>query len=359
MEHLQQRVTQLIQQKRSTTSLHFDQKIVTNLETDIAKLEGTEDAFATTSGAAAMLLAILSNANSGEHILASSALTNSTSTLLSRYCDSMAIEISFVDMKHRENLQHALQPNTTVILLETPTYDDLSLIDLRMIKQFANRHGLISIVDNTYATPLLQRPARYGIDLIVHSTAKYMSGSTEVSAGFICGAKPLIAAIRNSIRTDMPMGIHPHDAWLISQGLKTLSHRTKQSCQNAHLIAEFLESHSLVAQIYYPGLPSHPQHHLIGTQMLMGGRTIIFDLHATSSQINEFIDDLHACKMKASHGSKELRIRLTPGLAHIHDEIANLRQALEHLSESYVQTSEKRRTHQVSSTNRKIEQKTL
>lgn len=167
------------------------------------------------------------------------------------------IEVTFVDMTNSTELHNAVKPNSKMIFAETPINPTMAVLDLALISDVAKQHDLVSVIDNTFLTPLLQKPKEFGIDVIVHSATKYLNGHGDVVAGLVCGSHEHISLIKMTVLKDIGATISPHDAWLINRGLKTLGIRMQRHCESAQVVAEFLEQHALVKKVYYPGLKSH------------------------------------------------------------------------------------------------------
>jgi len=265
--------------------------------------------------------------------------------------------VTFVDMTDPANIENAIQENTKVIFLETPINPNMVVLDLAAIAAIAKKHEIISIADNTFLTPVLQQPAQFGIDIVVHSATKYLNGHGDVVAGIICGSSEMIMNIKMTALKDIGATISPHDAWLILRGLKTLPVRIERHCENAQKIAEFLEGHENVAQVYYPGLKSHPGNKFIGSQMKAAGGVIAFELKSDLAGGEAFINRMklfsiavslgdaesliqHPASMTHSPYTQEERleagisdtlIRISVGLEHNEDLIADLAQSLDQI----------------------------
>lgn len=335
---------------------------VRELELRMATLEGTEDAAAFGSGMGAISSVLLANLNTGDHLVASSALYGCTFALLNHKFKDLGIEVSFVDMNNQKETRAAIKENTKVIFLETPVNPNLVVFDLKMLAGIAKEHGLVSVIDNTFMSPVLQHPIDFGFDIIVHSATKYLNGHGDVVAGIACGSAEQIQNIKLTTLKDMGAVISPHDAWLIIRGLKTLHLRVERHCQNAQEVAEYLESNEAVSDVYYPGLASHSGYRFIGNQMKAGGGVIAFELKGQFEQAIQFMNSLKMCVIAVSLGDAETLIqhpasmthspytqeeridagitdtlvRIAVGLEHIEDIIADLQQAFD-----AVYTSEK------------------
>ncbi|NMH64430.1 methionine gamma-lyase [Shewanella salipaludis] len=325
------------------------------LERKMAVLEGAEAAAATGSGMGAVSAALLANLEQGDHLLASKTVYGCTYALMTSQFVRFGIEVTLVDFSDEQAIRAAIRPNTKVLFCETPVNPHLQVFDLRMMAAIAKEHGLVSIVDNTFMTPLLQKPLAMGIDMVVHSATKYLNGHGDVIAGIVCGTKAMLDKVKFEILKDIGAVISPHDAWLILRGLKTLDVRLQRHCDNAERLATFLEGHARVARVYYPGLASHPGHDFIGTQMKRAGGVIAFELDASFDASIAFVDSLqlftiavslgdaesliqHPASMTHSPYTPEARIeggisdsllRISVGLEDVDDLIADLRQALD------------------------------
>jgi len=327
------------------------------LEMRVAAMEGMEDAAATATGMGAVSGALLANLQSGDHIISSKAVYGCSYALMSHMLTKFGIEVTFVDMTDPANIENAIQENTKVIFLETPINPNMVVLDLAAIAAIAKKHEIISIADNTFLTPVLQQPAQFGIDIVVHSATKYLNGHGDVVAGIICGSSEMIMNIKMTALKDIGATISPHDAWLILRGLKTLPVRIERHCENAQKIAEFLEGHENVAQVYYPGLKSHPGNKFIGSQMKAAGGVIAFELKSDLAGGEAFINRMklfsiavslgdaesliqHPASMTHSPYTQEERleagisdtlIRISVGLEHNEDLIADLAQSLDQI----------------------------
>lgn len=324
------------------------------LEMRVAAMEGMEDAAATATGMGAVSGALLANLSCGDHLISSKAVYGCSFALMNHQLTRWGIEVSFVDMANPQEVAAAIKPNTKVIFLETPVNPNLEVYDLAAIGKIAQQHNIISIVDNTFLTPVLQQPKKYGIDIVVHSATKYLNGHGDVVAGIICGSNEMIMNIKMTVLKDIGATISPHDAWLIMRGLKTLPIRMERHCSNAQKLAEFLENHEKVSQVYYPGLKSHSGYRFIGEQMKAAGGVIAFEIASDLAGGSDFINRMklfsiavslgdaesliqHPASMTHSPYTQEERlaagisdslIRISVGLENVDDLIADLEQSL-------------------------------
>ncbi len=286
------------------------------LELRIAAMENTEDAAATATGMAAVSAALLANLKAGDHLIASKALYGCSYALINHQLAQFGIESTFVDMEDPVNIKKAIKLNTKLIFLETPINPNLVVLDLETICNIAKENNLLSIVDNTFLTPFLQQPSMFGADIIVHSATKYLNGHGDVVAGLVCGTSEMINHIKSTILKDIGATISPHDAWLILRGLKTLPIRMERHCQNAQLVAEFLEKHPMIDKVYYPGLPSHSGFKYIGKQMKAAGGVIAFELKGDISSGAFFINNVNLFSIAVSLGDAESLIQHPASMTH-------------------------------------------
>ncbi|MDT3296980.1 methionine gamma-lyase [Shewanella sp. SP2S2-6] len=286
------------------------------LERKMAILEGAEAAAATASGMGAVSAALLANLQMGDHLVASNAVYGCTYALMTTQFARFGIEVSLVDFSSVAEIEAAIKSNTKVIFCETPVNPHLQVFDLAAIATIAKRHQLVSIVDNTFMTPLLQRPLDFGIDLVIHSATKYLNGHGDVIAGIVCGSEEQLHKVKYEILKDIGAVISPHDAWLILRGLKTLDVRLQRHCDSAQRVAEFLAEHPSINRVYYPGLASHQGHKFIGNQMKRAGGVIAFELAANLEEAMAFVGHLSLFSIAVSLGDAESLIQHPASMTH-------------------------------------------
>ncbi|WP_046003473.1 trans-sulfuration enzyme family protein [Pseudoalteromonas rubra] len=286
------------------------------LEEKLAQLEEMEDAAATATGMGAVSASVLSFLQQGDHLIASKALYGCSFALFAHMLPKFGIEVTFVDMTDEQALVDALQPNSKMLFAETPINPNMTVLDLAMLGQFAQQHKLISVIDNTFMTPLLQKPKHFGIDIVIHSATKYLNGHGDVVAGIVCGSAEHIETIKLTVLKDIGATISPHDAWLINRGLKTLHLRVARHCESAQKVAEFLDSHPKVDTVYYPGLPSHPGYRFLGEQMKGAGGVIAFEIKGGVSEGEKFINATELCTLAVSLGDPETLIQHPASMTH-------------------------------------------
>ena len=232
----------------------------------LAKLENKESALVLATGMAAISTALLATLKAGDHIVAQQAHYSGTSLFFKEFLQDYGVTITFVKQSDNESFKEAIQSNTKVIYIETPSNPNLEITDLKFIGQLGKEKNIVTIVDNTFASPINQRPSDYGIDVILHSATKYLGGHSDLTAGVICGTEEFI---NKAWRRSLVLGasLSPFDSWLLLRGLKTLSLRVKQINSNALALAQWFETNKAIRKVTYIGLPSHPQYELAQSQM--------------------------------------------------------------------------------------------
>ncbi len=283
---------------------------VRQVEKRIAALEGGEDAILYPTGMAAITNVILSILPTGSHVLMTDDCYRKTRQFGNTFLKRLGIETSQLPMGDYDALEAAIQPNTRLIISESPTNPYLRVADLEKIVAIAKKHKRIkTIIDATFATPINQRPLEFGIDLIIHSGTKYLSGHNDVMAGVVVGDAGLLHALRQS--QGMLGGIaDPHAAWLLERGLKTLALRVTQQNNSAQAVAAYLEAHPAVERVWYPGLPSHPDYAVAQRQMSGFGGVVSFEIGTTPNEApvdtaSRFIDALKIPIIAPSLGGVE------------------------------------------------------
>ena len=255
-------------------------------------MEGAEAGLAFASGMAAVFASFAGLLKSGDHVVSCRAIFGSTHQLLTQLFPRWGVTHTYVDASKPEDWEKAIQANTKMIFLETPSNPGLELVDLEMIGKLKEKYPHIILnVDNCFATPYLQKPIPYGFDLVSHSATKYMDGQGRVLGGVVVGKKELIDELMTFIRHTGP-AMSPFNAWLLSKSLDTLSLRMDRHCSNALAIAEMLEVNSEVEQVRYPFLPSHPQYDLAKKQMKQGGGVVTFVIKGGYQRAKRFMDAL-------------------------------------------------------------------
>lgn len=275
------------------------------LENAMCELEHGEQALALASGMAAISAAILSIAKSGDHIIAPESGYATTANFLRYIGERYGIETTFVDATDAGNYAAAVRPATKIIWLETPSNPLVCITDLSAVAEIAKARGIISIADNTFATPYNQLPLGFGIDAVVHSATKYLGGHSDLTAGIIVGRREVVEAARNGASKYYGGNIAPQVAWLVLRGIKTLALRMERHNSNAYAIANMLSAHHKVAAVHYPGLAAHPNHEIAKRQMPGGfGGMIGFDVGSLDSG-RRFANSVKLCTLATSLGGVE------------------------------------------------------
>ena len=330
------------------------------LEAKVAALEGGEACVATASGMGAISSGLWTIAAAGKHILADATLYGCTFALLNHGMTRYGVEVDFIDTSDLEAVRAHLKPNTCAVYLETPANPNLKITDIAAVAKVAHTYNkdIKVVCDNTFASPALQNPLRLGADVVVHSATKYLNGHGDVIAGFVVGSAEFCSEVRMFGLKDMTGAVmDPLCSFLILRGLKTLEIRMQKHCANAKAIAEFLGSHPMVAQVYYPGLKSHEGHDIAARQMADFGGMMSFEVKGGRAAGAKLVNSLHLVTVAVSLGDAETLIehpasmthstyteeelaasgiaagliRLSAGLENAEDIIADLKQALDQL----------------------------
>ena len=277
---------------------------VTAAEEKIAALEGAEAAIATSSGMAAELIAVLATCRAGDEIVSMLDVYGGTVKLFEQVLPRCGIKVRFVPYHDIKNVTRYFSRETRMLFLESPTNPTLRCVDLAALCDLGRKRKACVVVDNTFATPVLQKPLELGADIVIHSATKYLGGHSDLTAGVLAGSKKWMDAAR-------PMMIltgsclDPGCAYLLLRGLKTLDVRVERACRNAARIAEMLRQHSRVARVYYPGLPDNESHEIARRQMKDFGMMVSFDLRGVGRAAERFIDNLKLWYLAASLGGVE------------------------------------------------------
>lgn len=284
------------------------------LRKKLAALEKAEDALVFSSGSGAVATAVLANVKSGDHIVCVQKPYSWTTALLTKFLPRFGVEHTFVDGRDIEQIKAALRPNTTLLYLESPNSLTFELQDLAACAKLAKERGIVTAIDNSYASPIFQRPIEYGIDLVIHSGTKYLNGHSDVVNGVVCGSKEMIERIFENEYMTLGNIIAPHDASLIIRGLRTLELRMQRTNASAQKIVAFLENHPKIEQIIYPLSPSFPQYELAKKQMQGAGGLFSVLLNADSiEKVEAFFHRLKRFLLAVSWGGHESLVLPTAG----------------------------------------------
>lgn len=317
-------------------------------------LEGTEDGIATASGMSAMFTSMAALLKSGDHILASRSVFGSTHQIITQLLPKWGISHTYFDINKPDTWEGLIQPNTKMVFIETPSNPALDIIDIEALAKICNKHGVLLNVDNCFATPYLQNPAKLGAHIVTHSATKFIDGQGRVIAGAILGSKEVIKDIRFFARHSGP-SLSPFNGWILSKSLETLAVRMDRHCDNALALAQYLEKHPEIELVKYPHLPSHPDYAIAKKQMKKGGALVTFVVKGGVDRGRNLLNSVQMMSHTANLGDSRTiithsastthsklsdaeraqvgilpgLIRISCGLEHIDDIIADLEQALQ------------------------------
>ena len=303
----------------------FTNPTVTMMERRLAALEGTEACIATSSGMSAILLLGMGLLKAGDHVICSHSVFGSTIMLFGREFAKFGVETSFVSQTDASEWQRAVKPNTKLLFAESPTNPLTEVCDIRALAAIAKQAGAWFAVDNCFCSPALQRPIEYGADLIIHSGTKYLDGQGRVIAGAICGTEKVVNEKFVPVMRSAGMALSPFNAWVVLKGMETLSIRMEAQSARALELARWLERQSQVERVFYPGLPSHPQHELaMAQQSGCGGAVLSFIVNGQGSggaalaRKNAFhvIDSTRVCSITANLGDTKTTITHPASTSH-------------------------------------------
>src|SRR5579863_9876585 len=327
---------------------------ITLAEETVASIEGTDAARVFASGMGAITTTILALLKAGDHIVAQRDIYGGVTKFFSEWLPKLGIETTFVDTNDYEQHAQAIRPNTKMLYLESPTNPSLRVVDMKQAAALAKQHGLISMIDSTFGTPINQHPAKYGIDLVMHSGTKYLSGHADLTCGVVCGRQELMDQLWET-RTTLGNCMDPHASWMLIRGLKTLAVRVARQNENAQRVAEFLEQHAKVRRVHYPFLKTHPQYAIAREQMTGGSGMVTFEVEGTGEDARRVSESMHmftlatslggveslvsipvltshamiSAEQREKMGVTEQMVRLSVGIENADDLIADLEHALE------------------------------
>jgi cystathionine beta-lyase/cystathionine gamma-synthase len=354
-------VTDNDEQLRTTGSDHFYTRYGnptnTVAEKTVAALEGVDAALTFSSGMGAITTTLMALLKGGDHVVAQRDIYGGVNKFLSQWLPKMGIETTFVDTTEYEQHARAIRPNTKLLYLESPTNPTLRVVDFKKVAELAKQNKLISMIDSTFGTPINQRPAEFGIDLIMHSGTKYLGGHSDLICGVVAGRQELIDKIWET-RTTLGNCMDPHASWALVRGMKTLAVRVVRQNENAQRVAVFLSEHAKVRRVHYPFLKSHPQYALAREQMKGGGGMVSFEVEGSGEDARRLseamrlftlapslggVESLVSIPVLTSHltvppeerrriGITEQMIRLSVGIETADDLVADLEHALEAVS---------------------------
>jgi O-succinylhomoserine sulfhydrylase len=319
----------------------------------VCQMEGAENGFAFASGMAAVFSTLAALLNSGDHILSARSIFGSTHSLFNNFFPKWNISHSYFKIDELDTIESLITPNTKILYAETPTNPGVDVMDLEELGKIAKRNNLILIIDNCFATPYLQQPIKFGADLVIHSGTKLMDGQGRVLAGITVGSAELMDKVYRFSRITGP-ALSPFNAWVLSKSLETLAVRVDRHCENALKLAEFLEGNTKINWVKYPFLKSHPKYEIAKKQMKAGGCVVAFEVKGGLEAGREFFDSIKLLSLSANLGDSRTivthpastthsklnideraavgisdgMVRISVGLEHIDDIIADIKQAL-------------------------------
>ena len=337
----------------------FSNPNTTELINKLCLLEGTEDGIATATGMAAMYMSMAALLKSGDHVLACRSVFGSTHQILNTLFPRFGISSTYADCNEsKEEWEKKILPNTKMIFVETPSNPALDIIDMEWLGQLAKKKKVILNVDNCFATPYLQNPAKWGAHLVTHSATKFMEGQGRVLAGAVLGTKELIKEVRFFARHTGP-SLSPFNAWILSKSLETLAVRMDRHCESALKIAEYLEKQPLVSFVKYPFLPSHPQYALAKKQMKLGGGIVTFEIKGGEASGRKFLNSLKMISLSSNLGDtrtiathptstthskltaeERAAVGITPGLIRISVGLENINDIIKDIEHAIVASNQ-------------------
>jgi len=341
------------EEKERNLYSRFTNPNTTEFVNKIVSMEGAEAGYAFATGMSAIFSTFAALLSAGDHIVSCRSVFGSTHSMFTKFLPKWNIETSYFKVNEVDMLESLIQPNTKILYIETPTNPAVDILDLELIGQIAKKHNLIYIVDNCFATPYLQKPIKFGADLVIHSATKLIDGQGRVLGGVTVGNKELMREIYLFARNTGP-AMSPFNAWVLSKSLETLAIRVDKHAENALKVAEFLETQENVTMVKYPFLKSHPQYAIAKNQMKLGGNIVAFEIKGGIAAGRTFLNTIKMCSLSANlgdtrtivthpssttHGrlSEEDRlavgitkglVRVSVGLENVADIIEDLEQAL-------------------------------
>jgi cystathionine beta-lyase/cystathionine gamma-synthase len=325
------------------------------LEDTLAQLEGGKAGFAFATGMAAETT-VAHLLKAGDHIISADDVYGGTYRLFQDIMTELGLEVTFLRMNNRQAIERAVKPNTRMIWMETPSNPLLNITDVEMVVDIAKKHRILTVIDNTFATPYFLRPIEYGVDLVVHSTTKYLNGHCDVVGGAVITTTDELTRRVQFLLNAMGTCASPFDCWLVLRGIQTLPLRMEKHEKNATAIAGYLKKHKAVSKVFYPGIKSHPGHEIAKRQMKGFGGVVSFELKDGRKAVNNFLRKLKVFEIaeslggvaslaehpgtmshasmpsdyRAKIGIGDNLVRLSVGLESIDDLIEDLEQGLKH-----------------------------
>ncbi len=327
---------------------------ISALETVLAKLENAANCVVTSSGMSAVNTVYMAFLKMGDHIISTDAVYGPSRNLIEKFWKEYGIDFTYVDTSDLENITKAIRPNTKMLYLETPTNPTIAITDIKGASEIAHEHDMVVVVDNTFCSPILQKPLDLGADVVLHSMTKFLNGHADIVAGAVMSKTAELDKLVRTVMVITGCNMDPTQAYMVIRGVKTLAIRVKQQQESAQKVAEWLQKHPKVEWVKYPGLPTHPQYELGKQQMSGSGSLMSFELKGGLEAGKALMDNIeliilavslggveslmsHPASMTHSKTSREARyssgisdglVRLAIGIEDVDDIIADLEQAL-------------------------------
>lgn len=286
------------------------------LEVTLAKLENAAKCVVVSSGMAAVNTVYMAFLKAGDHIVSTDAVYGPSRVVMEKWWSRFGVESTYVDTTNLENIEKAIRPNTKMLYLETPTNPTIAITDLKKASEIAHKHNMIVVVDNTFCSPVLQRPLDLGADVVLHSMTKFLNGHADIVAGAVMVKTLDLDKIVRPTMVNLGCNMDPTQAYMVIRGLKTLSIRVKKQQESAQILAEWLEKHPKVASVSYPGLPSHPQYELGKQQMDGPGSLISFELKGGIEAGKKLMGNTQLILLAVSLGGVESLISHPASMTH-------------------------------------------
>ena len=341
------------EEKERNLYSRFSNPNTTEFVRKIVSMEGAEAGFAFATGMSAIFSTFAALLKAGDHVVSCKSVFGSTHSMFTKFFPKWNIETSYFKVNETHLVESLIEANTKILYIETPTNPAVDILDLAVLGDLAKKHKLIFIVDNCFATPYLQQPIKFGADLVIHSATKLIDGQGRVLGGITVGKKELMREVYLFARNTGP-AMSPFNAWILSKSLETLSVRVEKHCENALIVAKFLEEQKNIQFVKYPFLKSHPQYEIAKKQMKLGGNIVAFELKGGIVSGRNFLDNIKMCSLSANlgdtrtivthpasttHGRLSIKerlevgisdglVRVSVGLENVNDIINDLKQAL-------------------------------
>lgn len=286
------------------------------LEKQVAILEGGFGGIATSSGMGAVSTIYMGLLKQGDHMVSTDAVYGPSRGIMENYFANFGVESTYISTSNIENIKQAIKPNTKVLYIETPTNPTIEITDIKAVVALAKEHNLITVVDNTFSSPYLQRPIEMGVDVVFHSMTKFLNGHADIVAGIIITRTEELYKKLRPAMVGMGCNMDPHQAYMVLRGLKTLAIRVERAQENAIKVAEYLENHPKIEWVKYPGLKSHPQYELAKQQMDGPGAMISFELKGGFDAGKKLMDNVQLALLAVSLGGVETLIQHPASMTH-------------------------------------------